>query len=87
MDQSLQIPCQSEQQAVTARPTTRPTEVAVAAVKTKTQRQSQIPTMTEEDKNAAKVLKEEMKWHNKANKTPTILEVLEFKADLIEGRL
>ena len=33
----------------------------------------------------ATVLKEEMRWNNKANKTPTILELLEFKADLIEG--
>ena len=44
--------------------------------------------MTDNEKTyttTAKVLKEEMKWNNKANKTPTILEVLEFKADLIEG--
>ena len=43
-------------------------------------------TDTEKTSNTtAAVLKEEMRWNNKANKTPTILEVLEFKADLIEG--
>ena len=43
--------------------------------------------MTDDEKItvSAKELKEEMNWNNKANKTPTILEVLEFKADLIEG--
>ena len=43
--------------------------------------------MTDDEKptTATKELKEEMNWNNKSNKTPTILEVLEFKADLIEG--
>ena len=44
--------------------------------------------MTDTEKTSdttATVLKEEMRWNNKPNKTPTILEVLEFKADLIEG--
>ena len=34
----------------------------------------------------ATVLKEEMRWNKKANKTPTILEVLEFKEQDIHYR-
>ena len=44
--------------------------------------------MTDTEKTnaaAAKELKEEMNWNNKPNKTPTIIEVLEFKAEMIEG--
>ena len=43
--------------------------------------------MTDNEKTTttAKELKEEMRWNNKPNKTSTILDVLEFKAELIEG--
>ena len=42
-------------------------------------------TNTKKTSTTAKELKDEMNWNNKPNKTPTILEVLEYKSELIEG--
>ena len=76
----------------TDQPTKRATPNKTEETRSETKRsetKNQRRNMTDDDEKTytgtAKVLKEEMQWDNKANKTPTILEVLEFKADLIEG--
>ena len=72
----------------------RPTETKQETTPTETEtnkntktynRQQRKMTKTKKTMATAKELKDEMRWSNKPKKKPTILEVLEFKAELIEG--
>ena len=54
-------------------------------IETKPRSRGKMNDDDEKTPTAAKTLKEEMNWNSKANKTPTTLDVLEFKAALIEG--